>query len=86
MVTKELVKAEIEKVHDDDLELLYKIIKVFESPSRGKKLPFSYKRKINKRDLERDWHQFIEDTYGCLAEDPIERGDQGEYEIREEIL
>ncbi len=85
MVTKELVKAEIEKVHDDDLELLYKIIKVFESPSQRKKLPYS-KRKINKRDLERDWHQFIEETYGCLAEDPIERGDQGKFEIREEIV
>lgn len=86
MVTKELIKAEIEKVHDDDLELLFKIIKVFESPSRGKKLSFSNKRKINKRDLAQDWHQFIEETYGCLAEDPIERGDQGKFEIREEII
>lgn len=86
MVTKELVKAEIEKVHDDDLELLYKIIKVFESPIRNKKLALPKTRKINKRELEQDWHQFIEETYGCLAEDPIERGDQGKFEIREEII
>lgn len=25
------------------------------------------------------------ETYGCLRDDPIERGDQGEYELREDI-
>ena len=32
-----------------------------------------------------NWHEFIEKTYGCLADDPIERYSQGEYEIRVEI-
>ncbi|MBM3236918.1 hypothetical protein FJZ31_11560 [Candidatus Poribacteria bacterium] len=31
------------------------------------------------------WHDFIKETYGCLADDPIERGPQGKYEIREVI-
>uniref|UniRef100_UPI004057B642 hypothetical protein n=1 Tax=Candidatus Electronema sp. TaxID=2698783 RepID=UPI004057B642 len=25
------------------------------------------------------------ETYGCLRDDPIERGDQGEYELREDM-
>jgi hypothetical protein len=28
---------------------------------------------------------YFEETFGILADDPIERGDQGEFEIREEI-
>lgn len=24
-----------------------------------------------------DWHEFIRETYGCLADDPIERCEQG---------
>lgn len=30
-----------------------------------------------------EWLSFIESTYGCLSDDPIERGHQGDYEIRE---
>ena len=78
MITKELVKAEVEKVNDDYLEVLYKIIKVFEAP-RDLELTTS----IAKRDGELEWHAFIAQTYGSLANDPIERGDQGRYEIRE---
>lgn len=33
-----------------------------------------------------EWQQFVEKTTGILADDPIERGDQGEFEIRDEIL
>lgn len=33
-----------------------------------------------------DWAAFIEATYGSLADDPIERGDQGTPEVRDEIL
>jgi hypothetical protein len=32
-----------------------------------------------------EWHDFINMTYGCLADDPITRYPQGEYEEREEI-
>ena len=32
-----------------------------------------------------DWHGFIQKTYGCLADNPIVRYPQGEYEVREEI-
>jgi hypothetical protein len=32
-----------------------------------------------------EWHEFIEATYGCLADDPITRGPQGEPDKRELI-
>ena len=77
MITKELLKLEIDKIQEEHLELLYKIIKAFEtSLTPGKTL---------ERNLELDWHEFIESTYGCLTDVPIERPDQGKYEIREVI-
>ena len=78
MITKELVKAEVEKVKDDYLEVLYKIIKIFEAPRE-----VGLKTTVAQRDGAFDWHAFIAQTYGSLADDPIERGDQGRYEIRE---
>jgi hypothetical protein len=34
-------------------------------------------------DEQTDWHQFLLETYGSLKDDPIQRWDQGEYEVRE---
>jgi hypothetical protein len=37
-------------------------------------------------DFDRaEWIAFVERTYGSLADDPIEREDQGVFEIRDEI-
>jgi len=36
MVTKELIKAEIDKVKDEYLQVLYKIVKDLEEPEEGK--------------------------------------------------
>ncbi len=37
-------------------------------------------------DSERaEWLAFIEETAGSLADDPIERGPQGEFEVRDQI-
>ncbi len=72
LITKDVIKAEIDKVEDKYLEALYKIIKAL-------KIPASV-------DTEKlDWSQFIEATYGSLRNAPIERGDQGEYESREPL-
>ncbi len=79
MITIELLKEEIEKVKDEYLELLYKIIKAFETTTQAEV------KRITKNDIELGWHEFIKATYGCLSDDPIERGNQGKYEIREEI-
>ncbi|MDZ8236093.1 MAG: hypothetical protein RMZ69_02780 [Nostoc sp. ChiQUE01a] len=32
-----------------------------------------------------EWHEFIDKTYGCLADDPIMRHPQGDYEKREAL-
>jgi hypothetical protein len=85
MITRESVKAEIDKVQDKYLEVLYKIIKaLINSPERvAMALPTSVELSGEVEPL--DWHKFIEETYGCLADDPLERGKQGRYEIREAI-
>jgi hypothetical protein len=33
-----------------------------------------------------EWKAFIDATAGSLADDPIERGDQGTPEVRDEVL
>ena len=77
MVTKELIKAEIDNVQEKYLELLYKIIKAFEHTSM---------QELTTRKDKAIWQQFIAETYGSFADDPIEVGKPDEYEIREEII
>ena len=79
MVTRDLIKEEIDRMQEEHLEILYRIIKALENPldsdesSPGTTVQGS------------SWGEFIEATYGCLTDDPIERGKQGQYEIRETI-
>ena len=41
---------------------------------------------LGEEDIKRlEWHDFIDRTYGCLANNPIIRYPQGEYEEREPI-
>ncbi len=79
MITRELVKAEIDKVQDKYLEILYRIIQALISP------PDSVTVAPQSTVETSSWQKFIEDTYGCLADDPIKRGEQGQYEVREVI-
>ena len=85
-ITKEVLKAEIDKVQENYLDALYRIIKVFEyPPTTGpfadyEDLPFT------RRLSHSDWLTFVNETYGCLADDPIVRGEQGSYEVREALL
>ena len=72
MITKEQLKSEIEKVPDEYIEALYKIIKALE--------------KRESRATGKSWLAFIDQTYGCMQEDsPISRGEQGAFDIRGEI-
>ena len=69
----------IDNLKDEYLEILYRIIKALEIPvSEGTE----HLEIINKQS---EWHNFIQETYGCLADAPIERGEQGKYEVREAI-
>ena len=65
IATKEEIKAEIDSIPDEYVPILYQVVKAFEIPPR--------RLKDGKARLEA-WHHFIEETYGCLANDPIERG------------
>jgi hypothetical protein len=79
MVTRELLKSEIDRVQDDYLEVLHRIIQALASPTDV--VAVSSQGAVETSS----WRKFIEDTYGCLADDPIERGEQGQYEVREVI-
>ncbi len=74
MITRELIKVEIDKIQDSYLEILYRIIKALINPPESVAQPAA------------SWQAFIEATYGCLADEPIERGHQGQYEIREAMV
>jgi len=72
MINRRLLKTEIDKVKSEHLELLYSIIKLLENGNQGTAVA---------TDL--DWREFVANTYGCLADAPISRGDQGHFESRE---
>ena len=85
MVTRDILKGEIDKVREEYLTALYNIIKVFELPV-GTVVTSSDVEANNATKIQKsDWNDFIAETYGCLEDDPLERGQQGEYEIREAI-
>jgi hypothetical protein len=79
MITRELLKAEIDKVQDSYLEILHRIIKALVNPEP------SVTAMPQGDDPLSSWHSFIKQTYGSLAHDPIERGNQGQYEVREVV-
>jgi hypothetical protein len=77
MITRELLKAEIDKVQDSYLDVLYRIIKAL----GNSELPLT---ETGEAQLS-NWSNFIEQTYGSFADEPLERGDQGQYEVREPL-
>ena len=81
MITKELIKSEIDHLQEEHLEMLYKVIKAFEMPL------IAFERGILPLQAEEqeEWEAFIDRYAGCLRDAPIARGDQGVYEIREEL-
>lgn len=76
MVTKELIKSEVDKVRDEYLGILYKIIKALEEPGGRAWDP------ARVEEDEQSWHRFVAETYGSMRDSPIERGDQGRFEAR----
>jgi|GEM_PF-907273 len=78
MTTKELLKSKIENIREDYLSVLLRVMNSLESRSGRFKRP-------SRKDhlLKNEWLDFIEQTYGCLSVNPLQRGEQGNYEIRE---
>lgn len=67
MMTKERLKREIDHVQEEYFDVLYQIIQVFEFPPKAPEQ--SPEKTIEQDRLQ--WLEFIEQTYGCLADDPI---------------
>lgn len=82
MITREILKSEIDNVQDEYLIALYKIIKTFE---HSNELDGFEPREGNRQTKQEEWHKFLDKYAGCLADSPIERGDQGHFEQREEL-
>lgn len=76
MITKELLKAEIDKVPDEHLGVLFRIVKALEEPTRTPDA---------RKQGQTSWKAWIAEAYGSTADAPIERGDQGRFEIREPL-
>ncbi|MBU2445091.1 MAG: hypothetical protein KJ666_05895 [Bacteroidetes bacterium] len=54
MITKQIIKSEIDNVPDQHLDLLYKVVKALETSSS----PGNYDKL--------SWNEFIKQTYGWL--------------------
>jgi hypothetical protein len=72
VITRDEIKTEIDKVKDEFLPALYRIVKALEQPSE-----------LSNSSAQGDWKAFIAETYGSTAADPLERGEQGRFEFRE---
>jgi hypothetical protein len=77
MVTKELLKAAIDKVPEENLGVLYRIVQALEEP-----VPSG---SGSRTEDAAEWKAWIADAYGSMADAPVERGEQGRFEIRESI-
>jgi hypothetical protein len=73
-ITKEQIKHEIDKVGDEYLGVLYRIILALEEPMKG--LPPSELGGVT------GWSQFISEMYGSTADAPLERWPEGVPEER----
>ncbi|MCP4146281.1 MAG: hypothetical protein GY757_00895 [bacterium] len=81
MITKDLLKKEIDLVREEYLIALYQIIKTFERPYDIEKEPPGE----TGISPQQNWHNFIDKFAGSLENCPIQRGDQGTLETRESL-
>ncbi len=75
IITKEVLKQEIDSVQEEYMGILYDVIKAFKQPTR---------HSSSTRPLIQDqWKSFLDKFAGSCAEAPLSRGDQGVFEERE---
>ncbi len=85
MITRERLKQEIDRVQDSYLDVLFHIIRTFEYAPPPQHYAPHFSSSESSDNTLAEWHAFVETTYGALASDPIERGEQGTFEVREAI-
>lgn len=83
MISRALLKSEIDKVKAEYLDLLYRIVKAFENGASKGSTALASESDDFRKNL--DWQAFVDTTYGCMADSEISRGEQGVSENREEI-
>ncbi len=82
MITKRLIQEEIENVADEHLPVLYRIVRALEDPPAE---PAAAEMQLARGNGNR-WHDFIAETYGCMADAPLERNEERELEVREDLV
>lgn len=65
MITKDLIKTEVDNVPDEYLEVLFRVIKAFELPPNSKTVKSNSNIKKTS-DSSSSWHEFIQETYGQI--------------------
>jgi len=81
MLSSEKLKSEIDKIPKEYYGDILDILKSFKVKNN-----YNLKDSISlKMSSKSKWSSFILETYGSLSDYPIERGEQGNYETREEI-
>ncbi len=101
MISRDIIKMEIDRVPEVNLAALYRLVKALEIPLDDRPADLEQAQNISaflnltpvekRRKLLRDADKLSPSevmalVYGCLADDPIEREPQGDYELREPIL
>ena len=78
VITKDILKREVDYIQDQYIETLYTVIKAFEFPRV---------RKVTRKHTTtaEQWSAFLNKFAGICAESPLQRGEQGQYEIREAL-
>lgn len=79
MVTRELLKHEIDQLHEQDLDFLYRIIRALAPTPVQSATPT-----IASANVE-PWETFLQRNYGVFRDEPLERGAQGMLETREAL-
>ena len=59
MVTREIVKNEIDKIKEEHLSILLEIIRAFEY--------------TQPESQELSWKNWVEEMYGCCSDEPLQR-------------
>ena len=78
VITKDILKREIDHIQDQYIETLYTVIKAFEYPNIRQ--PSS-----TVPSTDEQWSAFLDQFAGACAEAPLQRGEQGQYEERERL-
>ncbi|HED07952.1 MAG TPA: hypothetical protein ENI57_07545 [Ignavibacteria bacterium] len=84
MLNSDMLKSKIDNIPKEYYGVVFEILKSIE---KSKKIQHKHlaSSKINYKVSE-NWSKFISQTYGSLSDFPIERGTQGKYESREEMI